>query len=315
SQRAAGASASPSPSTRCGSNTSQPGARPYAATAASPAAQITARDQARASAASRILCARMPVAHLASRFWERNADVVTAVLAVVLALAVVWVLRKAFDRHARKLAESVMRGELSPETDTRLRLIERLVYALVILLGIAIALSQFDGVKSIGEKVLASGAIAAAIVGFAARQTLANLIAGVLLAITQPIRIGDLVAFEEETGVVEDIQLTYTYLRADDGRRIIIPNERLASSTIENFTIVDPSVEVDVLIGLPLEADPQRALEAVADLGDAEVSAIEKDGFQIVVRSRAEHPVDRREVAARIRAKCLERLRRENILG
>jgi hypothetical protein len=72
---------------------------------------------------------------------------------------------------------------------------------------------------------------------------------------------------------------------------------------------------VDVLVGLPLEADAQRALEVLADLGDPEVAAIEKDGVQILIRCHAEHPVDRREVAARIRAACLERLRRENILG
>ncbi len=68
-------------------------------------------------------------------------------------------------------------------------------------------------------------------VGFAARATLANAIAGILLAITQPIRIGDLVTFEEQTGEVEDVQLTYTYLRLDDGSRLVVPNERLAQGS------------------------------------------------------------------------------------
>ena len=76
--------------------------------------------------------------------------------------------------------------------------------------------------------VLASSAVLGLVVGFAARQTLANAIAGILLAITQPIRVGDLVTFEEETGEVEDVRLTYTYIRLDDGRRLIVPNERLA---------------------------------------------------------------------------------------
>src|SRR5205085_1926113 len=134
-------------------------------------------------------------------------------------------------------------------------------------------------------------------------------VAGVLLAITQPIRIGDLLRFEGEIGVVEDVRLTYTYLRAEDQRRIIIPNERLASSTIENFTIVDPRVEVEVTIGLPVDADPVRAVEALSDVGQAEIAAVEKDGYQIVVRGHSEHPLDRRAVAARIRAACLERLR------
>jgi small-conductance mechanosensitive channel len=184
-----------------------------------------------------------------------------------------------------------------------------------VVIGVALGLMQFAAVKRAAAGVLASSAVLGLIVGFAARQTLANCIAGILLAATQPIRIGDLVQFEGQAGVVEDIRLTYTYLRAEDNRRIIVPNERLASSTIENFTIMDPRVEVEVQIGLPLEADPARALEALGELGHVEVSAVEKDGYQILVRTHAEHPLDRREVAARIRAACVERLRRENILG
>ena len=96
-------------------------------------------------------------------------------------------------------------------------------------------------------------------IGFAARQTLANAIAGILLAITQPIRIGDLVTFEEQTGEVEDMKLTYTYIRLDDGRRLIVPNERLAQSSVLNHTILDPRVQVEVSVWLPLDADLDKA--------------------------------------------------------
>jgi small-conductance mechanosensitive channel len=253
---------------------------------------------------------------VAAGFLSDHGEAVTAAATVLIAIVLAWIVDRALARRGAKLAGVVTRsGELSATTDTRLRLLRRLAFVGIIVIGIALALLQFAAVKRAAAGVLASSAILGLVFGFAARQTLANLIAGVLLAITQPIRIGDLVTFEDETGVVEDVRLTYTYLRGDDGRRIIIPNERLASATIENFTIVDPKVEVEVAVGLPLEADPERALEALADLGEAEVGAIEKDGYQILVRSRAEHPLDRREVAARIRAKCLERLRRENILG
>ena len=95
------------------------------------------------------------------------------------------------------------------------------------------------------------------VVGFAARQTLANGIAGILLAITQPIRIGDLVTFEDQTGEVEDVQLTYTYIRLDDGRRLIVPNERLAQSSVENHTIVDPRVQVEVSVWIAAGRRPR----------------------------------------------------------
>ena len=77
--------------------------------------------------------------------------------------------------------------------------------------------------------MLASGALAAAIIGFAARQTLANVVAGIMLAITQPLRVGDWVTFEEHYGVVEDVRLNFTVLRTASDQRIVIPNERLAA--------------------------------------------------------------------------------------
>ena len=91
--------------------------------------------------------------------------------------------------------------------DTRLRFLRRLIYASILLLGIAIAASQFTGVSKLAASILASGALAAAIIGFAARQTLANFVAGIMLAITQPIRVGDWVTFEGHYGVIEDVRM------------------------------------------------------------------------------------------------------------
>ena len=104
-------------------------------------------------------------------------------------------------------------GGLSREGATRLRFVRRLLYAAIILIGIAVALSGFTGISKLATSLLASGAIAAAIIGFAARQTLANFVAGIMLAITQPIRVGDWVTFEGNYGVVEDVRLNYTILR------------------------------------------------------------------------------------------------------
>jgi small-conductance mechanosensitive channel len=252
----------------------------------------------------------------AAGFWTDHRDEVTAAATILFATALALLIDRALVRRGAKLA-GFMRGgaELSAVTDTRLRLLRRLIFVGILVIGIALGLLQFAAVKRAATGVLASSAVLGLVVGFAARQTLANCVAGILLAITQPIRIGDLVQFEGQVGIVEDVRLTYTYLRAEDNRRIIVPNERLASSTIENFTIMDPRVEVEVTLGLPLEADPTRALEALSDIGDVEVAAVEKDGYLILVRAHAEHPLDRREVAARIRAACVERLRRENILG
>src|SRR5215216_7530767 len=149
---------------------------------------------------------------------------------------------------------------ISAVATTRLRLVRRLIFAVIVLIGVAVAVSFLDPVKQLATGLLASSAVLGIVVGFAARQTLANAIAGILLAITQPIRIGDLVTFEDETGEVEDVQLTYTYIRLDDGRRLVVPNERLAASSIQNHTMVDPRVRVEVSVWLPPGADLDRAL-------------------------------------------------------
>jgi small-conductance mechanosensitive channel len=252
---------------------------------------------------------------IAAGFWTEHRDELTALGTVLFAFALATLVDRALARRGMRLATAVSGGQLSVATDTRLRLLRRLVFVLIVFVGVALALTQFEAVKRAAAGILASSAVLGLVVGFAARATLANLVAGVLLAISQPIRIGDLVEFEGESGIVEDIQLTYTYIRGDDGRRIIVPNERLAQSTIENFTIVDPSVEVEVQVGLPPEADHTRALELLQEVGDASVTSIDKDGVVISVRAEAEHPSERGKVAARIRAVCLERLQGETILG
>src|SRR3954463_4182567 len=256
----------------------------------------------------------MPGAHFytAASFVTEHRNQITAIATVLAAVLLAEFVDRMLARRGSRVQETF---GLSPVADTRLRLIRRLIFATIVVLGVGFALIQFPSVKRVATGVLASSAVLGLVVGFAARQTLANGIAGILLAITQPIRIGDLGEFEGPTGGGQDVRLTYTYLRAEDNRRIIVPNERLASTTIENFTIMDPRVEIEVTIGLPVDCDPSRALEALSEVGEPEVAAVEKDGYQILVRAHAEHPLDRREVAARIRAECVERLRRENILG
>ena len=158
------------------------------------------------------------------------------------------------------------------------------MFALIIVIGLAAALWQFDTVQHIATGVLASSAVLGLVIGFAARATLANAIAGILLAITQPIRIGDLVKFEDETGEVEDVRLSYTYIRLDNGHRLIVPNERLAQSSVENFTIHDPRVQVEVSVWLPPDADLDRAIELIESEDDgvtAVVAEVDKEGVRL----------------------------------
>jgi small-conductance mechanosensitive channel len=256
----------------------------------------------------------MPDAHFytAASFVTEHRNEITAIATVLLAIVVAELVDRLIARRGKRVQEAL---SLSPVADTRLRLIRRLIFATILVLGVGFALIQFPSVKRVATGVLASSAVLGIVVGFAARQTLANGVAGIMLAITQPIRIGDLVTFDDETGEVEDVRLTYTYIRLDDGRRLIVPNEQLAAGSIVNHTVVDPRIQVEVSVWLPPGADLERALALLdGEEGvEASVAEADKEGIRLSARTWAESARERGGVAARLRRTWLRRLREEGL--
>lgn len=246
---------------------------------------------------------------------ETNA-IAVAVASVLVAFLLATLVDRAF--RARVLRDRVLRGELalSREADTRLRFVRRLVYAAIVFVGIALALSQFADVNRFATSLLASGAIAAAIVGFAARQTLANFVAGIMLAISQPIRVGDWVQVEDHYGVVEDVRLNYTLLRTAAGQRVIVPNERLTSGVIRNDTLTQDRVALDVAVWIAPGADADRALTALGEETGTEVTVAEAVpwGVRLTIGAEPVAPLEKAGAEAQLRARCLRRLRAEGLL-
>jgi small-conductance mechanosensitive channel len=130
-------------------------------------------------------------------------------------------------------------SQVSRSTKTRLRFLRRLLILIVFLVLLAIALSQFTELKRLATGILASTAVLAAIVGFAAQHTIGNMVAGVQLAVSQPIKIGDRITFEEVDGRVTDITLSYTYVNPGDGTTVVIPNQMLVDGIIHNLSTED----------------------------------------------------------------------------
>jgi small-conductance mechanosensitive channel len=245
-----------------------------------------------------------------------TSDWIKAGAYVLGAIVIAEIVDRALSRRGRKLTEAVGVADLSPVTATRLRLVRRLIFATIVLIGIGLAAAQIPSVKTLATGILASSAVLGLVVGFAARQTLANGIAGILLAITQPIRIGDLVTFEDHTGTVEDVKLTYTYIRQDDGRRLIVPNERLAQSSITNHTIIDPRVQVEASVWLPPDADLERAIELIEDEQagiSASVAETDKEGVRLTATAWADSPDTRGAAAADLRRRWLRLLREHGL--
>jgi small conductance mechanosensitive channel len=241
---------------------------------------------------------------------------ITAVLTLLLALGVVIAVNRAFSSRGRKLAAALGGGDLSPVVDTRLRFLRRVIEAIIIVIGVALAVAQFTQLDRLASTVLASSAIAAAVIGFAARQVLANAMAGLVLAITQPLRIGDLVTFEGETGTVEDISLTYTWLRTGSDARLIIPNERLAAGVLRNDSIRSSTVALEISMWLSADADEAVALEAICAIDEvtgARIAEITESGIRVIVSGPAVAPAERLRREGELRAEALRAVREAGV--
>jgi small-conductance mechanosensitive channel len=207
-------------------------------------------------------------------------------------------------------------GSVSRVTVTRLRVVRRLVFVLIIFIGVALALTQIDGLRRLATGILASSALLGLIVGLAARQSVANLVAGLSIAITQPIRIGDRITIEETTGRVENITLAYTYLDPGDGRMMVIPNEHVVSTDIFNHSTGNLGAPLVVYLWLPPGADvpaARRALEGIAE--HVQVNEQTHEGVKLELRRGLDG--ERTRVGgeeAALREKALTALREAGIL-
>lgn len=119
---------------------------------------------------------------------------------------------------------------------TKIKFIKRIVVILIILIGVSILLLSFDSVRQYGVGLLTSAGIASVILGFAAQKSLANLLAGIQIAFTQPIKIDDVVIVEGEWGRIEEINLTYVVVNIWDLRRLVLPITYFVEKPFQNWT-------------------------------------------------------------------------------
>jgi small-conductance mechanosensitive channel len=211
-------------------------------------------------------------------FWRHI--VVAAAIFVVVSL------------FARLIDWSLRRRPLAPEAATRYRVFRRIVTVIILTVGLFSALLAIPEVRAVAGGLLASSALLGVVLGFAAQRTLGNFVAGILIALAQPVRIGDRVEYDGTPGVVEEIGLTYTFIRAADRRRIVVPNEKLASDTIVNASIRSSETFAEVSVPVPLAGDLDAAVDALREEvsgerdGDVFVSALD-GAVTVTVRAAA----------------------------
>lgn len=152
---------------------------------------------------------------------------------------------------------------------TQTRVLARSLQGLVVLIGLALMLMTFPAARQIGASLLASAGVVGIVAGFAARPVLGNLIAGLQIGLSQPIRLDDVVIVENEWGVIEEITGTYVVVRIWDQRRLIVPLQYWIEKPFQNWTrssselIGTVFLWVDYRMPLaPLRAELQRLCEA-----------------------------------------------------
>jgi len=119
---------------------------------------------------------------------------------------------------------------------TQVRVLGRVGKAIIAVFALASMLMVFDSVRQFGTSILASAGIAGIIVGFAAQRSIATLLAGFQIALTQPIRLDDVVIVDNEWGRIEDITLTYVVVRIWDERRLVVPITHFIERPFQNWT-------------------------------------------------------------------------------
>jgi len=198
--------------------------------------------------------------------WVRA--LVTAAVWLVVVVVVRYALKFAFDRYERRLAERD--PAVAARRRTTYSFLARVAVAFTILIGIWSVLSIFTATQEIARAFLASSAVLAVIAGLALTTPLGNLGSGVLLAFTQPVRLGDRITIDEHTGIVVDISLSYTALSTDEGRKIFVPNTKMVSTTLVNRSVDDPrrlvTVQLPVRLGARLGDARRITLEAAAQI-------------------------------------------------
>jgi small-conductance mechanosensitive channel len=235
-------------------------------------------------------------------FWHR---LVIAGVAMLIAAALAKVVDKALGRK-----------ELAPGAVTRYRTVRRVAVTTIFFVGVLSALLVIPQVRAIAGGILASSAVLGLVIGFAAQRTIGNAVAGILIAFSQPLRLGDLVEVDGVEGTVEEIGLTFTFIRAADETRLVIPNEKLASDTIRNFTIRSSEKIAEITVQVPLQQDLDALLDALRAETSGEVYISSLDGNAVItLRERAPSQAEAERLARDLRLRAHRRLRAAGAFG
>src|ERR687888_372601 len=261
--------------------------------------------------------------------------VVGSTLTQALVLAAVWlavilaaqaVLRFLFDRYQRRLAKKDKKT--AARRSTMFDVLRRVAIVLLVLIGAWSVLSVFPATSAAAKAFLASSAALALILGLALTTPVGNLGSGLLLGLTQPLRVGDRITIhmdrgDEHTGVVERIALSYTTLVTDEGRKIFVPNLAMVRNVVVNHSRgdrrkivsirlpVDINASIDEACRIAVEAAHEAAEELELDIN---VTDVDEKTVWLEIEGFAPAGADVPRITTEVRKHALAALAEEELL-
>jgi small conductance mechanosensitive channel len=216
----------------------------------------------------------------------------TGLVATYLAVYIVNIILKRY---------AVAIGGKEPRLQTTITFVRRLALAGIALIGVSAAtFSSFPAAGGLIASLFIAAGFSSIVLGLAAQSSLSNLIAGMVISVAQPFKIGDAVVFKDEFCFVEDIRLIITVLRTWDNRRLMVPNQLFLNEVVTNYSAEDPTMLAPVIVQIPYESDLDRAMSImrnvalrhpeclpIGDLPNVVVMEYNESGIQLRLLSRA----------------------------
>ena len=250
-------------------------------------------------------------------FWDKHGNDVEAAIILIGAVVLAILIDRFLLGRAVRATEGMETTQFSREARTRLRLVRRLVFVGIIAIGVVLALSQFTEVKRVATALLASTAVLGLVIGFAAQTVLANFVAGVLMAIRQPIRLGDRISIGEEVeGRVKDIALTYTSVDRGDGSLLVVPNAKVITEVVTNHSAGNLRAPVTTEVWLRPDADLEAARKALegSEVTGMTLEELTPEGVRLELKASVEPGRDRLARGGEVREHAQRAFREAGLL-
>jgi small-conductance mechanosensitive channel len=206
----------------------------------------------------------------AAPFQAQTTELLAQFLVVAFIALIGWILitavRIATDLYLRRFQIDSEDNFLARKHVTQMRILQRAVDIVIVVIAVGLALMTFESVRQFGISLFASAGVAGIAVGLAARPLLANLVAGIQIAVTQPIRIGDAVLVENEWGWIDDITSTYVVIKLWDWRRLIVPLAYFIEKPFQNWTRDSAAIIGSVFVHVDYTVPVDRVREKLEQI-------------------------------------------------